>query len=307
MSLVQHRTVQTDDGARLTAYVREPGTHAPGAPTVVLAHGWTLDHRCWDPVIAQLPPGLRIVTWDQRGHGHSTLRHGRMRTGGESIPRLGQDLAHVIEALVPQDSPIVLCGHSMGGMTIMAYAGQQPAFLHRRVAGVVLASTASDGLRGPGLPGERLLMHLACRIPLRVGRLAPHRVVRGVFGRHPRSADVAAVTEQIADNRLSSIATFYFALMDHNETGSLWSLDTVPVSILVGARDRLTPVSYASSLAERLPHASLTRLPERGHMLPYEDTDTVVAAIAAALRGRTLGDTTDPELEQPFAGALPAS
>lgn len=300
MSSVQQQTVITDDGARLAAYVRSPRNATPLTPTVVLAHGWTLDHRSWSRVMDELSDDLRVVLWDQRGHGRSTLQNGRMRTGTESIRRLGEDLRSIIEALVPDESPIALAGHSMGGMTIMAYAGQQPDFLLRRVRGVVLASTASDGLRGPGLPGERLVMKVLSKVPLRLGPLLRVGPVRTVFGRHPRPADVAETRDQVAGTLLSTIGTFYFALMDHNETGSLRSLDTVPVSILVGTRDHTTPVRYARSLDEHLPHATLTELPERGHMLPYEDTDTVVAAIKAALEGATLDDIRTPA-EQPFA------
>lgn len=302
MHRLQQRLVITADGARLAAYVREPSHRA--AATVVLAHGWTLDHRCWDPVIAGLPGTLRLVLWDQRGHGLSTLRDGRMTTHGESVRELGGDLATILDELVPADSPMVLCGHSMGAMTVMAYAGRRPDELRARVRGVVLASTACDDLHGLGIPGERLAMRVAKRVHVRPGRLVPRRTVRQVFGRHPHACDVAQTREQLGHTMLSTTATFYFALMAHDESASMPALDSVPTSVLVGTRDRLTPCSCARSLAHRLPHGSLTELPERGHMLPYEDADTVVAAIAAALRGHTLGETSDPELEQPFAPSL---
>ncbi len=271
---------------------------------MVLAHGWTLDHRCWEPVIAGLPTSLRLVLWDQRGHGGSSLRDGRMRARGESVHQLGDDLATVLDALVPADSPMVLCGHSMGAMAVMAYAGGHADRLRAQVRGVVLASTACDDLHGFGIPGERLAMRVAKRVHVRPGRLVPRRSVRKIFGRHPHACDVARTREQLGHTMLSTIATYYFALMAHDESASMPALDAVPTSVLVGAKDRLTPCSCARSLAHRLPHGSLTELPERGHMLPYEDADTVVAAIAAALRGHTLGETSDPELEHPFAPAL---
>ncbi len=295
MPPLQQHLVTTPDGTRLAAHVREPAGGGRACATVVLAHGWTLDHRSWDRVVDRLPADLRVVLWDQRGHGDSTRRG-----GAETVRGLGGDLAAVVDAVVPADSPLVLCGHSMGGMTVMAYAGQAAA-LAPRVRGVVLVSTASDDLHGLGIPGERLVMRLAAKLPLRLGWLVPTRAVRAIFGRHPHPDDVAATREQLASTRLSTIATFYFALMDHDESAALPALAAVPVSILVGAKDRLTPRHYARLLAERIPGSSLAELPERGHMLPYEDPDTIVAAIAAALRGLTLGETTDPELERLFA------
>ena len=89
--------------------------------------------------------------WDQRDHGRS----GRSAAGAASIDRLGADLDLIIKAVAPGDMPVILVGHSMGGMTIMALAGQRPELFGTKVSGVALISTAASGLSAgsPWMPG----------------------------------------------------------------------------------------------------------------------------------------------------------
>lgn len=280
------RHVRTDDGARLAAFVSEPAAASPGTPTVVLAHGWTLDHRSWEPVVERLVADgdVRVVAWDQRGHGASTLANGGWRSGGESVRALGADLLAVVDACVPKESRLVLAGHSMGGMTVMAFAGLHPDVIGERVDGVVLVSTSAGDLRGPKLPGLGLAINVISRLPLRLGRLVTMGSQRrGGFGLDPREDDVRAAREQIGSTRLSTTGAFYRALMAHDEVAALAALARVPVRILVGSRDILTPQRHARALAEAMPDAELTVLDGRGHMLTYEAPDEVHDAIRAVM------------------------
>ena len=109
---------------------------------MVLAHGWTLTHASWLPVVEPLvAAGVRVVTYDQRGHGESSPLRGET-----SVRMLGDDLAAVLDVVAPH-GPVVLGGHSMGGMTVMAYAGLHPDDFRSRVVGVVLVSTSADDLK----------------------------------------------------------------------------------------------------------------------------------------------------------------
>src|SRR5215469_14344736 len=128
--------VMADDGVLLYAEVSGPDD----APvTVVFCHGYSLNQDVWHYQRLALAEETRLVLYDQRGHGRS----GRGDPDRASIDQLGTDLAAVLDALAPGDAPVVLVGHSMGGMTIMALADQRPALFGSKVAGVVLISTAS--------------------------------------------------------------------------------------------------------------------------------------------------------------------
>lgn len=282
----QHRTVSTQDGARLAAYVLEPEHPDHDTPTMLLAHGWTLDHRSWDSVVTRLAADedVRVVTWDQRGHGESTLKQGRFRPGGESVRALGDDMFTVLEALVPQESQVVIAGHSMGGMTVMAFAGLHPDLLGTRIKAAVLVATAASNLRGLGVPGEALAMKLTRYLPFRTGRLVRAQQQRRVgFGDNARDEDVLAATAQIAGTRLSTSGAYYAALMAHDETAALAALSKVPVTILSGTRDKLTPPKYSREMAEAMPTAALQSIDGGGHMLMYEVPETVHAALRKAL------------------------
>ncbi|WP_353511363.1 alpha/beta fold hydrolase, partial [Intrasporangium sp.] len=121
----QQRTVTTADGVVLAVHVHARPDTPTYVPTVLLAHDWGLTHRSWDAVLARLAPsGLRVITWDQRGHGGSALGLNRKTLDDLTIEDFGRDLHAVIRALVPPTSPVVLVGHSLGGMTAMSYIGQ---------------------------------------------------------------------------------------------------------------------------------------------------------------------------------------
>ncbi|WP_157601626.1 alpha/beta fold hydrolase, partial [Saccharomonospora halophila] len=139
--------VVTSDGAALHAEV----SGAPDAAvTVVLVHGWTQDHRTWDRVVDELPSGVRRVRYDLRGHGASEAAG----PGTATIDRLADDLADVLAELVP-DGRLVLAGHSMGGMTLMALAERHPTLVDERVDGLALVATSSGDMSRVtlGLPG----------------------------------------------------------------------------------------------------------------------------------------------------------
>ena len=117
-----------------------------GPVTVVLAHGWTLDATTWAPVARLLD--ARVVRYDHRGHGRSAA----VDPGTMTIDQLADDLAAVIAAVAPE-GPLVLGGHSMGGMAIMALAQRHPE-VAARAQGVALVATGASGLAGHtlGLP-----------------------------------------------------------------------------------------------------------------------------------------------------------
>jgi len=126
----QPLTVITDDGGaaacrdRRAARSRESGQPRRAGPA---AHDHLLSRLHPQPGLLALPAGRlgehRLVFWDQRDHGRS----GRSAAGAASIDRLGADLDLIIKAVAPGDMPVVLAGHSMGGMTIMALARQHPS------------------------------------------------------------------------------------------------------------------------------------------------------------------------------------
>jgi len=269
--------VRADDGVLL--HVEEDGD--PTAPlTVVFSHGFTAQLREFDLQRETLASRARVVLYDQRGHGRSGFGKAKNAT----FDQLGQDLAAVLDARVPT-GPVVLAGHSMGGMTLMAYARQHPEVFGPRVVGVFLLATSAGDLVSTGAAGAaaRLLraLHLL-PVYLRLLRLwAPvlerfrKRGTRAgfffykrfLFGRDDAGdADlVRMVQELLEETPLTVTAAFYPSFLSHDEVEALPAMRPVPVTIVVGDSDRLTPVGHSRRMAAELPDAELVVVPGAGH------------------------------------------
>ncbi len=277
-------SVPASDGALLRVEEHlPPGWIERGAPVVVLAHGWTLTRASWSLVVEALlaQRSVRVVTYDQRGHGASS-----MGDADPTVRMLGEDLATVLSALVPT-GPLVLAGHSMGGMAVMAYAGQHPDELRARVRGVVLASTAASIEGRKPIPFEGLVMRVCSHAPdIAPGPLVPLAAQRRLsFGKDPRPEDVKAAVRQIQRTPMPTIGRYFTALSAHNELASLAHLDTVPTHIVVGSQDRLTPASWSRVLHDEIAGSQLTVLEGLGHMLTYEASDVITDALVAMVDG----------------------
>ncbi|HEX5189458.1 MAG TPA: alpha/beta hydrolase [Streptosporangiaceae bacterium] len=286
-------TVRADDGLPLHVEVSGPDD-APVA--IVFCHGYTLNADVWYYQRAGLSGTARCVFWDQRSHGRS----GRSDPDLVTIDQLGADLHEVMRAAVPGDMPVVLVGHSMGGMTVMALADQHPELFGSKVIGAVLISTAAatvdpaTWLPAPLRPAVRAAMP-----SMMTG--ASHGLVAEVVERGRQSAsDIAFLgTRRIAfgDPRVSPtvvdfleriirstpidvIADFYVALVGHDKRHALAVLGNVPVLVLTGSRDRLVDPALSDEIASEIRDAKLVRIRGAGHVVILERPEEVNEAIA---------------------------
>lgn len=133
------------------------GRKAPAPVTVVFCHGYCLNQDSWHFQRAALRGVVRTVHWDQRSHGRSGRGVAQSRDREPlTIDQLGRDLKAVVDAAAPE-GPLVLVGHSMGGMTVMALAAQYPELIAERVAATAFVGTSSGRL------GE---VNFGCRWPV---------------------------------------------------------------------------------------------------------------------------------------------
>lgn len=286
----EHRFV-TRDG---TALHVETSGRADSELTLVLVHGWTQDHRTWDGIVERLGDSVRILRYDLRGHGGSAPA----KPGTATIATLADDLAELIEARAPR-GPLVLAGHSMGGMTIMELSRRHPELVEKRVAGVAFVATSSGEMNRitlglPGIAGsgaarfERRLAKLLAKqrrdaLPLPLSMVRPGARFL-VFGQRPRREDLDSVAEQLLCAHPASVAGFQDAISRHDCRVTLAALRGTPVVVLSGERDRLCPTTHAKVIADALPEAEFVRYPGAGHMLPQERAQEVSDRIAALVR-----------------------
>ncbi len=279
---------------------RSPG-HGAGEATLVFVHGYALNLDCWHFQRGHFRGRRRMVFYDQRSHGRSD----RSPREDATIDQLGRDLKVVLDELVPS-GPVVLVGHSMGGMTIMALAEQHPELFGDRVVGVALVSTTAGRLRPHriissripdligGSVGNRLMAGLARAPELvdsarrrgsNIGFLVTDRLA---FGSDVPSSYVEFVDEMLAGTPFEVLAEFFPNFETHDRFAVLAAFERVPTTIICGTKDLMTSVGQSRKMAARLPGARLVEVPGAGHMVIMERShkvnDTLLALLADAER-----------------------
>ena len=294
-------TVPADDGLPLHVEISGPDD----APvTIIFCHGYTLNSDVWYYQRAGFERSARCVFWDQRSHGRS----GRSDPELVSIDQLGADLYEVLMAAAPDDTKVVLVGHSMGGMTLMALADQQPELFGDKVIGAVLVSTAASTVDPVTWLPRPFRSAVRAAIPSVMSGAAKGRIA-GLVERGRQSAgDLAYLsTKHLAfgDPRVSPtvvsflegvirktpievVADFYVALAGHEKRHALAVLGGIPVTVITGDRDRLVGSAYSDELAEAISGAELVTIRGAGHLVILERPNEVNEAIADVVN-RALG------------------
>lgn len=300
-------TVVADDGVPLHVEIDEVdpaqaaagrGAHrsrtagAPAEVTVVFVHGYALTLDSWHYQRAAYRGLVRTVFYDQRSHGRS----GRSTKEHATIEQLGRDLLRVLDEIVPE-GPVVLVGHSMGGMTIIALAEEHPELFGDRVVGVGLIGTTAGGLHP-----DRMVLPL---LPTTVSGQAATRLVAALARGH-RTVDslrkagravalvatddfafgdpvpahyVEFVDQMLASTPFEVVADFFPTFGTLDKFGTIKALGEVPTAIICGTSDMLTPVEHSRRLHATIPGSTLLELPGAGHMVMLERRQEVDAEL----------------------------
>ena len=264
--------VDRPDGTRLRVVTAGDG------PTVVLAHGFGMTlvewNLVWDRLLAA---GYRVVAFDQRGHGRSTIG-----TDGIGSRSMAGDYLAVLEHSDANDA--VLVGHSMGGFLAIAAVLEVPGVAERLSGLVLFATFAGDVLRGA--PQNRAQIPL-----LRSGllqRAAATETIGTLFGAsvcgdEPSPAMVRAFLEVFLAQDHRPLLPILGDFAQDDRYDRLGLID-VPTVVVCGTSDRTTPPSHSVRLAEGVRGARLVTVPGCGHMLNWESPDSLVVAVTSLQR-----------------------
>ncbi|MBS1692327.1 MAG: alpha/beta hydrolase [Actinobacteria bacterium] len=289
--------VTTADGVPLA--VREVGP--PDAPlTVVFAHGFCLRmgafHFQRASLAEQWGSQVRMVFYDQRGHGRS----GEAPPDSYTIGQLGRDLETVLAVTAPR-GPVVLVGHSMGGMTVLSHARQYAHRYPSRIVGAAIVSSATDGvshsplgeiLHNPALKAARLAARYAPKTVHRTrgaARSVLGPIMRAAsFGDEKVSPSVVAFAEKMMhDTPIPTLVEFLHALEVHDETAAMSTLVKVPTLIACGDRDLITPVDRSQYMADVLPKSELLVVGGAGHLVQLEEPAVIDEALIRLIERAT--------------------
>ncbi|MGI8626293.1 MAG: alpha/beta fold hydrolase [Geodermatophilaceae bacterium] len=287
---MQVDAVHTEDG--LALHVEQIGPD-DASLTVVFIHGYTLNSGSWHYQRQEFAPqagaSLRLVFYDQRGHGASGWGDSERGT----IDQIADDLAMVLDERVPTGR-IVLIGHSMGGMAIMGLAERRAELFGPRIVGVALLSTSTGNLAEVGFGLPQAITGLSSAVLPVIAKLARQRpqiaehtrrlgkdiaflaTKRMTFaGRDVTPGLPSYVDRMIASTPADVIGAFFPALAGMDKSGVLCPLANVATLILCGDADRTTPKGHSELLAEKLTGAELVIVTDAGHLVQMERPDVV--------------------------------
>ena len=273
------------DGVALT--VREDGP--VDAPlTMVFVHGFCLRMGAFHFQRRRLAehwgPNVRMVFYDQRGHGESAEADPDTYT----LTQLGRDLEIVLQAVAPR-GPVVLVGHSMGGMTVLSHSRQFPECYGRRIVGAALISSAAEGvarsplgeiLKNPALEAVRFTARSAPKLMHR-GRTVSRSLIAPIlraasFSDLQVSRSLDAFSQRMMnDTPIATMVGFLPALEVHDETAGLWTLLRIPTLIACGDHDLLTPDEYSRKMAACMPRSELVIVTGASHLALLDKPDAI--------------------------------
>lgn len=276
-------------------------TYGPAdAQQLVLVHGWICTGRAWHEQVLRLADRYRIVTYDQPGHGSSDGPD----TGVYDLDLLGDTFAHVVDRCT-RPGPVLVAGHSLGGMTLLNAARRYPQLVQDRLAGAVLLSTTSSAR------AERLTLEVGIRAAARLDRgirrlvpaLRDPRVLSTADRLWSSTSDlsfliarwtavgpeadpaIVAFTQQMAmESGFDVVAGLVETVLGVDEDDGLDALADVPVTLVVGSHDRLTPANLTRRMARRS-SAAVVELADVGHMSPLEAGEETTEVLQRHLHG----------------------
>lgn len=234
------------------AYADSGGNGVP----VVFIHGAGVDHSIFEAQAAALVQrGFRVISWDLRGHGQSTLADGMPFTGADALADVGALLREC------DVSRPVLVGHSLGGNLAQAFAHHHPELL----GGVIVVDSTWNA--GPLTRLERFSLRLAApSLWLIPARVLP-RVLARASAVTPEAVERArTVFARMAKRRFIQVWRAAVSFIDPDPRLRL----PVPLALVRGAEDRTGNIAVAMhrwAAAERVPEHVI---PKAGHLVTWD-------------------------------------
>jgi len=252
----------------------------PGAPALVLLHGYTSHARTWDAFAAAMTDRYRVIALDQRGHGES----GWAGADGYRIEDMADDLTALVAALGL--TGFTLLGLSMGGMVAMEYAGRRPAEL----AAVVIVDIAPELVSS----GAGRIREGAKASDIFVSRDAAFAVARADNPRPPEAHHRHRVDHslmRLADGtwtwRYDRVLRSASALRPRDAATAWRSCEAinVPALLIRGAESDLLSPEIAARMVKTIPGGQFAEVAASGHAVPLDAPDGFLAAAREFLTG----------------------
>lgn len=268
-------------GSRTLAYL-DSDPDASTKPVLVLVHAFPLGSQMWEPQFRGAFDGWRLLAPDLRGFGGSTDE--RADDVDPSIDDYADDVASLVRE-VAGGGPVVLCGLSMGGYASFAVMRRTPSL----VRALILADTraSADSLEGRAAR-KAMLTVLEHDGPQGVARDMIPKLLGATTHEHNPGAE-ETVRLLIKRQSPAAIRDAIHRMMERPDSRPLLPSLTIPVLVVVGEEDTLTPPPDSEAMAALLPNASLVRIADAGHLVNLEQAQAFEASVDDFLAGLPRG------------------
>ncbi|HYE41962.1 MAG TPA: alpha/beta hydrolase [Caulobacteraceae bacterium] len=291
----QRLDLASPDGSRLHVEAHGPSD----APPIILTHGWGLNSRVWGRAVAALSKSYRVIVWDLPGCGRSEPP----KDGRYSLEVFAAALATVIPAAGGR--PVMLAGHSIGGMTLLTLCRSHPALVDAQIAGLAFVNTTyTDPThtawgRKLWTPLERPVIAPLSRLTIWLSPLfrimnllsyangSAHVATRvGGFASNDREA-IDLTARIIATTSPAVQAKGNLAMLRWDATDVLDGGRDVPTMVLSGREDILTLPEAGKVIADHVAEQPAEVVPRAGHM-GFMEQSLTYNALLESFAGRVL-------------------
>lgn len=269
LTAVEH-VITTSDGTKISTISMGSGT------PIVLAHGFAVDMHCWNIVADELVQrGYKVITFDQRGHGRSTIGANGLGSG-----RMVDDYLAVLREYDVSNG--VLVGHSMGGFIAIRALVEQSEAMASHLRGCLLMATFAGDVNRKNLQNKIQIPMIKSGI---MGKLIHNRFVatnlaKSLLGDVKDEGMMNAFIDAFRKSDLKSLVPILTAFVVEDRYDQLDKV-SLTCTIIVGTKDKTTPPFHTDDLHKGIKNSKLVRVPTKGHMLNWEAPQALITEIIA--------------------------
>ncbi|MDB5776743.1 MAG: carboxymuconolactone decarboxylase family protein [Herbaspirillum sp.] len=266
------KEARTSGSPALHYSVRAPRNGKAPRRTIVLSHALGADLTMWDSLANLLAADCRVIAYSHRGHGSSDGPEGMY-----TMADLADDAARLLREL--DTGPVVWIGLSMGGMV-----GQEMALRHPSLIGALVIANSASAYPEVARQGWRQRIETVRSQGLEaIADTVMARYFHEAF-RQQHSATVAQFRQRLLTTDVTGYIGCCNAVGTVDTTARL-PLIAAPTLVIAGELDQGAPVALSQVIADKIPQATLTVLPQASHISAIEQpalfNETVMAFIAA--------------------------
>lgn len=244
-----------------------------GSPVVVFVHGFPFNQKMWVPQVEVLKGKYSVLTYDGRGLGESEVGDGQYM-----FENLVDDFIELLRSL--KIEKVIACGLSMGGYVILRAYEKQPPLFHA----LVLCDTRSEADGNEAKLRRANMLHV---LKFHGKEKFADEFIKTVLSPktfEEKSDIVNFVRDMIIQNNEIGIAGNLIALSTRTDTSHLLEKIDIPVLIIVGEDDALTPPTLAQTLHSKIKNSRLAIIPSAGHLSNLENSEKFNEVILSFLK-----------------------